>query len=63
MVLLAGPALAQTHWDGGDDLPVNPLSCDGGGAVLPRPYAYDGDSRRARPISRASRSRWSTCPS
>jgi rhamnose transport system substrate-binding protein len=42
MVLLAGPALAQTHWDGGDDLPVNPLSCDGGGAGAAAAVPYDG---------------------
>ena len=42
MMLLAGPALAQTHWDGGDDLPVNPLSCDGGGGGAAAAVAYDG---------------------
>ncbi|WP_027132985.1 autoinducer 2 ABC transporter substrate-binding protein [Geminicoccus roseus] len=32
-------AMAQSAWDGGDDLPVNPLACDGSaGAVEAKPY-------------------------
>ena len=29
--VFAGPALAQDKWQGADDLPTNPLACDGGG--------------------------------
>ena len=39
--LLAGPGAwaAGARWDGADDLPVNPLPCDGGGGtVAARPY-------------------------
>ena len=33
MLLGATAALAQeTRWDGADELPVNPLSCEGGAA-------------------------------
>jgi ABC-type sugar transport system substrate-binding protein len=44
MVLLAGTALAADKWDGGDDLPVNPLACDasGGGGAGGAAPAYDG---------------------
>jgi rhamnose transport system substrate-binding protein len=49
MVLLAGPALAQTHWDGGDDLPVSPLSCDGGGGAPAAAIAYDGGQPASAP--------------
>jgi rhamnose transport system substrate-binding protein len=41
LALLASPALAEKRWDGGDDLPVNPLACDATpGAVAAK--AYDG---------------------
>jgi ABC-type sugar transport system substrate-binding protein len=37
--LVAGHAWADTKWDGGDDLPVNPLACDGTpGTVAAKPY-------------------------
>jgi rhamnose transport system substrate-binding protein len=39
--LLAGPGAwaAGARWDGADDLPVNPLPCDGGGGtVAAKPY-------------------------
>jgi ABC-type sugar transport system substrate-binding protein len=37
--LLAGTALAQDKWAGADDLPTNPLPCDGGaGEVVAKPY-------------------------
>jgi ABC-type sugar transport system substrate-binding protein len=37
--LLAGTALAQDKWAGADDLPTNPLPCDGGaGQVVSKPY-------------------------
>ena len=48
MVLLAGPALAQARWDGADDLPVNPLSCDGGGGAAAA-TAYDGGQPAGAP--------------
>lgn len=39
MTLVAGAALAQERWDGADDLPVNPLACDGGaGAAAGKDY-------------------------
>lgn len=38
--LLAGNAWAD-KWDGGDDLPVNPLPCDGGAGTMAA-KAYDG---------------------
>jgi ABC-type sugar transport system substrate-binding protein len=49
LTLLAGTALAQEQrWDGADDLPVNPLDCDGGaGAVVAKPY--DGGQPTAAP--------------
>ena len=28
--VFAAPALAQDKWQGADDLPTNPLPCDGG---------------------------------
>jgi len=37
--LVAGAAMAQDRWDGADDLPVNPLACDGGaGEVVAKDY-------------------------
>ena len=50
MVLLAGPALAADRWDGGDDLPVNPLACDGGGAgAAGAAPVYDGGQPQGAP--------------
>jgi len=35
----AGPAFAADKWQGADDLPTNPLPCDGGaGTVVSKPY-------------------------
>ena len=35
----AGSAMAQDQWQGADDLPTNPLACDGtAGAVAAKPY-------------------------
>jgi ABC-type sugar transport system substrate-binding protein len=35
----AGSAMAQDRWQGADDLPTNPLGCDGGaGEVAAKPY-------------------------
>ncbi len=37
--LVAGAATAQDRWDGADDLPTNPLACDGSaGEVMGKPY-------------------------
>jgi rhamnose transport system substrate-binding protein len=39
MSTAAGTALAQDKWQGADELPTNPLGCDGGGgAVAAKPY-------------------------
>ncbi len=39
MSVSAGAALAQERWQGADDLPTNPLACDGtAGAVASKPY-------------------------
>lgn len=40
-LLASSPALAQSRWDGADDLPVNPLACDGGAAHVAA-KDYDG---------------------
>ena len=61
--LTTGLATAQSAWTGGDDLPTNPLACDGtpgtaGGRRLRRRRA---DQRR--PTATASRSPSSTCRS
>ena len=61
LLLIGGSAQAAT-WTGGDDQPTSPLACD---ATPPTAVAkpYDGGSRPMRPISKASRSRSSTCRS
>jgi ABC-type sugar transport system substrate-binding protein len=39
MSACAGAAMAQDKWQGADDLPTNPLACDGtAGAVAAKPY-------------------------
>ncbi|MDQ3558464.1 MAG: substrate-binding domain-containing protein [Pseudomonadota bacterium] len=39
MSAAAGTAMAQDKWQGADDLPTNPLACDGtAGAVAAKPY-------------------------
>ena len=39
MMLVATAAMAQSRWDGADDLPVNPLACEGGAApAAAKPY-------------------------
>jgi len=45
--LLAGHAWAA-KWDGGDDLPTNPLPCDGGGGTMAS-KAYDGGQPTGAP--------------
>lgn len=54
--LLASTAMAQSRWDGADELPVNPLACDGtAGEVASK--EYDGGSptnppdRAGKPIT------------
>jgi ABC-type sugar transport system substrate-binding protein len=48
MALIAGTALAQERWDGADDLPVNPLACDGGGGAMAA-KDYDGGQPSGAP--------------
>ena len=39
MSVLLGSTAAHAAWDGGDELPTNPLACDGtAGAVTPKPF-------------------------
>ena len=40
----AASVTAQDRWDGGDDLPTNPLACgpDAGPPPAPEPLPYDG---------------------
>lgn len=46
--LLATDSLAQSRWDGADELAVNPLACDGGaGEVASKPY--DGGEPSSAP--------------
>jgi ABC-type sugar transport system substrate-binding protein len=47
---MAGTALAAGRWDGADDLPVNPLSCEGNAAGAPGAApAYDGGQPTGAP--------------
>jgi ABC-type sugar transport system substrate-binding protein len=47
---MAGTALAAGRWDGADDLPVNPLSCEGTAAGAPGAApAYDGGQPTGAP--------------
>ncbi len=53
--LAAGPAFAQ-KWDGGDELPTNPLACDGtAGTVAAKPYdgatPTNAPDRSGKPIT------------
>src|SRR6476660_5223316 len=41
LAAMAGSAFAQSAWTGGDDLPTNPLACDGTPAT-PVAKEYDG---------------------
>ncbi len=46
--LTSGTALAASAWTGGDDLPTNPLACDGTpGTMAAKPY--DGGEPDGRP--------------
>jgi rhamnose transport system substrate-binding protein len=55
LTLVSGPVLAQT-WTGGDDLPTNPLACDGTASPAAS-VAYDGGrptnppDRKGKPIT------------
>ncbi|MCU0907649.1 MAG: substrate-binding domain-containing protein [Rhodobacteraceae bacterium] len=42
------PALAQSAWTGGDDMPTNPLACDGTPGT-PAALAYDGGTPTGAP--------------
>ena len=55
--------MAQDAWTGGDDLPTNPLACDGSAARRARQATMTAARRPARPTARARRSRSSTCRS
>ena len=56
--------MAQSRWDGADELPVNPLACGEGGAAAAAAKPYDGGAadRRAGPERQADHGR-STCRS
>jgi rhamnose transport system substrate-binding protein len=55
MTLMGGTAMAQSAWTGGDDLPTNPLACDGTPGTA-EAKAYDGGEpqnapdRKGKPI-------------
>src|SRR3954466_7182311 len=42
VAMAGGTAFAADKWDGGDDLPTSPLSCDAGPAAAPAAKPYDG---------------------
>jgi rhamnose transport system substrate-binding protein len=46
--LMSGTALAASAWTGGDDLPTNPLACDGTAAAS-EPKPYDGGQPTSAP--------------
>jgi rhamnose transport system substrate-binding protein len=46
--LMSGTALAQSAWTGGDDLPTNPLACDGTAAAA-QAKPYDGGEPASPP--------------
>lgn len=47
-VLVAGGAHAASRWDGADELPTNPLPCDGGAGTVAS-KAYDGATPASAP--------------
>lgn len=55
-MVIGGSAMAQSAWTGGDDLPTNPLACDGTPAT-PAALAYNGGNptnapdRAGKPIT------------
>ena len=62
LALASAPACAA-QWDGGDDLPTNPLACGTGANAARPPNPMTAASRPARPTSPARRSPSSTCRS
>ncbi|MFO1048375.1 MAG: substrate-binding domain-containing protein [Geminicoccaceae bacterium] len=48
-VLMASSAMAQSRWDGADDLAVSPLACGAGGAAAPAAKAFDGGQPTGAP--------------
>ena len=47
--LLASTAMAQSRWDGADELPVSPLACGAGGAAAAAAKPYDGGQPTGAP--------------
>jgi ABC-type sugar transport system substrate-binding protein len=47
--LLATSAMAQSRWDGADELPVSPLACGAGGAAAAAAKPYDGGQPTGAP--------------
>ena len=48
-VLMASSAMAQSRWDGADELAVNPLACGEGGAAAVAAKPYDGGQPTGAP--------------
>ena len=48
-VLLASTAMAESRWDGADDLPVSPLACGAGGAADVAAKPFDGGAPTSAP--------------
>jgi rhamnose transport system substrate-binding protein len=48
LAFAAAPSRAA-QWDGGDDLPTNPLACDAGGAAAAAAKPYDGGKTASAP--------------
>ena len=48
-MLMASSAMAQSRWDGADDLPVSPLACGAGGAAEVAAKPYDGGQPASAP--------------
>ncbi len=46
---ILGAGFAQGSWDGGDDLPTNPLPCGTEAAPAPEPLPYDGGTATNAP--------------
>lgn len=46
--LLTAPAMAQSAWTGGDDLPTSPLACDATVTAVP-PGEYNGGTPTGAP--------------
>ena len=48
-VLMASSAMAQSRWDGADDLAVSPLACGAGGAAAAAAKPFDGGQPTGAP--------------